>query len=118
MYFSQSDEGSPADPVANGLAFEVTEATGKMGEAFEAPTLTNPYQLSVAWSSSNEDVATVDDTGQVSLVAAGSTVITATFSGNDEYLAGSVSYILTVEKADPVANGLAFEVTEATGKMG
>ncbi len=98
MYFSQSDEGTLPDPIANGLAFEVAEVTGKMSESFASPALTNPYQLSVSWSSSNEGVATVDDTGQVSLVAAGATVITASFAGNDEYLAGSVSYTLTVEE--------------------
>ena len=51
-------------------------------------------------------------------MAAGTTTITATFDGNDDFLKGSVSYELTVEKADPVANGLAFSEDKVTAKMG
>ncbi|MCR4582345.1 MAG: Ig-like domain-containing protein [Prevotella sp.] len=68
-----------------------------MGETFTAPTLTNPYSVEVSWSSSDESVATVDASGNVTLVAAGTTVITATFAGNDDYKAGAASYTLTVE---------------------
>ena len=120
MHFSKTDETTEEtkDPVANGLAFSSTTATAKMGESFDAPVLTNPYQLEVTWSSSNEAVATVDQTGAVTLVAAGTTVITATFAGSDDYVAGAVSYTLTVKKADPVANGLAFSSTTVTAKMG
>ncbi|MCR4604295.1 MAG: Ig-like domain-containing protein [Prevotella sp.] len=119
MYFSQTDETTETqEPVANGLAFSSTTATAKMGETFETPTLENPYNLALTWTSSDEGVATVDQTGAVTLVAAGTTVITATFAGNDDYEAGSVSYTLTVEKADPVANGLAFSRTTATAKIG
>ena len=91
-----------------------------MGKDFTPPTLTNPNNLTVTWKSSDETVATVNaTTGEVTLVAAGGPItITAEFAGNDNFLKGSVSYELTVEKADPVANGLAFPVTEVTAKMG
>ncbi|MCR4582346.1 MAG: Ig-like domain-containing protein [Prevotella sp.] len=107
-----------ADPVDCGLAFSTTTATAKIGEPFTEPTLTNPYSVEVTWSSSDESVATVDASGNVTLVAAGTTVITATFAGNDDYKAGSASYTLTVEKADPVDCGLAFSTTTASAKMG
>ena len=63
------------------------------------PTLTNDNNLDVTYSSSDESVATINTTGEITLVAAGSTTITAAFAGNDEYEAGSVSYTLTVKAA-------------------
>ena len=102
------------------LAFSESNAWTKIGTTFTPPTLTNPNNLTVTWKSSDETVATVNaTTGEVTLVAAGGPItITAEFAGNDNFLKGSVSYELTVEKADPVANGLAFPVTEVTAKMG
>jgi len=62
------------------------------------PTLSNEHQLSVTYSSSDESVAVVDDSGSVSLVAAGTTGITASFAGNDSYDALDVTYELKVVK--------------------
>ena len=76
-----------------------------LGEAYTAPTLTNPYKVDVTWSSSNTAVATVNNDGAVTLVGAGETTITATFSGNANYLAGSASYKLTVTQAEPQPQG-------------
>lgn len=88
------------------LSFAETSYEANIGEAFTAPELTNPNQLEVTYASSNTDVATVDETsGEVTIVAAGQTTITATFAGNDEYEAGTASYTLTV--VDPNAPGTA-----------
>ena len=88
------------------LSFAETSYEANLGEAFTAPELTNPNQLEVTYASSNTDVATVNETsGEVTIVAAGQTTITATFSGNDEYEAGTASYTLTV--VDPNAPGTA-----------
>ena len=79
------------------LSFEKTEYTGILGEVFTTPTLNNPHELSVSYSSSNEEVATVDAaTGAVTLLAAGETTITATSEADDNYSSGSASYKLTV----------------------
>ena len=80
------------------LTFSETSVTATVGEAFTAPTLTTtPTGISVTYSSSNTSVATVNaQTGAVTIVAAGTTVITATFAGNDEYLGSTASYTLTV----------------------
>ncbi len=87
-----------------GLSFSETAYTANLGETFTAPTLTNPNNLTVTYDSSDPTVATVDEnTGAVTLVAAGTTTITATFAGNDEYEAGNASYTLTV--VDPNAPG-------------
>ena len=107
-----------ADPVPNGLAFSSDIVQAKMGEDVVLPTLSNPYELTLTWSSEDEEVATVDNEGNVTLVGPGTTIISATFAGNDDYLAGTVSYSLHVAKADPVPNGLAFSTEEATARMG
>lgn len=85
------------------MTFSDTEATATISSDFTAPTLTtNPEGLTVTYSSSNTDVATVDDAGTITLVGAGTTTITATFAGNDNYNPGSASYTLTVEEG-PIA---------------
>lgn len=51
----------------------------------------------VTWSSGDTDVATINaSTGAVTLIAAGTTTITATFAGNDDYAEASATYELTV----------------------
>lgn len=74
-----------------------------IGDGFTAPTLQNPNNLDVTYSSSNTDVATVvadgDGEGTVTIVGAGVTTITASFAGNDTYKAGTASYTLTVAPA-------------------
>lgn len=79
------------------LSFSETTASGVVGEAFVAPTLTKATTAAVAYTSSDEAVATVNaETGEVTLLAAGETKITATAAENDEYNGGSASYTLTV----------------------
>lgn len=64
-------------------------------------TITEP---AVTWSSSDDTVATVNaTTGAVTLLAVGTTTITASFAGNDEYNEASDTYELTV--VDTYAEG-------------
>ncbi len=63
------------------------------------PTLSNENKLTVTYSSSVEAVATIDKDGNITLVAAGETVISAAFAGNDEFEAQTVSYTLNVKEA-------------------
>ena len=88
-----------------GLTFgETTSFTVNLGETFTAPTLTNPHNLPVSYSSSELGVATVHETsGTVTLVGAGTTTITASSAETNTYAAGSASYTLTV--VDPDAPG-------------
>lgn len=66
------------------------------------PTLTNANNLPVTYASDNTEVATIDAEGNITLIAAGTTNISATFEGNEEYEAATVSYTLTVKPAaDP-----------------
>lgn len=63
------------------------------------PTLTNENNLPITYTSSETSVATINTNGEITLVAAGETKITASFAGNDEYEAGEVTYTLTVKEA-------------------
>lgn len=81
----------------NELAFSKSTASGVVGQEFVSPTLNNPNNLTLTWSSSDPTVATVNQSGVVALVAAGETTIKAIFAGDDEYEAGSVQYTLKVE---------------------
>ena len=96
------------------LLLPPTTAEGTIGKAFTKPTLTtDPADLTVTYSSSEPTVATVDEnTGEVTLLAAGETIITATFAGNSSYNEGSASYTLTV-KAPPVVGSYEL-VTDAS----
>lgn len=85
------------------LSFAEATYEATVGEAFEAPQLTMTEGISVTYSSSETSVATVNaTTGEVVLVAAGTTIITATFAGNDDYKPATASYTLNVAAATPV----------------
>ncbi len=79
-----------------GLAFSEKEAEGVLGEDFTAPQLSNPNNLPLVWESSDEQVATVDAQGKVTLVGKGQTVINVSTGGNEEFAAGNARYDLTV----------------------
>ena len=68
--------------------------------SFDAPALTvNPADAAseVTYTSSNTNVATVDaSSGEITLVAAGKTTITAAISKSTTYSDASASYLLTV----------------------
>ena len=78
------------------LAFSMTSIDVELEEAFTEPTLTNPYSLTVTYSSDKETVATVASDGKLTIVGAGTARITASFAGNDEYNVGSASYLVKV----------------------
>lgn len=89
------------------LAWSAESYTATIGETNTFPTLsTTPSSLSgVTYSSSNTEAANIDQTtGEITLLSAGITKISASFAGDDTHKpATSVSYKLTV-KAAPVAD--------------
>ena len=97
-----TDEGAPelVDPE---LSFSETAFEVEEGSEFTAPELNNPNNVPVTYSSSDVEVAQVDEkTGAVTIGAPGTAIITATFAGDDEYLEASASYTITViEKQKP-----------------
>lgn len=82
-----------------GLSWGKASTTLTIGQEVTL-VLSNENQLPVTYTSSDETVATIDAQGVITLVAAGKTTLTATFEGNDEYEAQSVSIELTVKDPD------------------
>ncbi|RYQ23948.1 alpha-amylase, partial [Bifidobacterium pseudolongum subsp. globosum] len=74
--------------------FELKEGASKQLSATVSPS--NATNRSVSWKSSNTSVATVDASGKVTAVAAGSATITATAGGK------SATVTVTVKGDDPV----------------
>ena len=77
-------------------AFSAESATYTLGEAFSAPNFTTVSDGEITYKSSNPEIATVDNSGNVTAIAAGTTTITASVATTDIYAAGSASYTLTV----------------------
>ena len=74
----------------------------------EFPTLSkDPNDITgVTYSSSNESIATVNEsTGEITLVSAGKTTITASYAGDNTYSSASSEYTLVVKPANKVAAG-------------
>lgn len=73
-----------------------------LGDEFTAPTATltpNIEGATIKYSSNKPTFATVDETtGAVTIVGAGTTVITADFAGDDTYAASKASYTINVIK--------------------
>lgn len=104
-----------ADP---GISFSGTNVTYDLGnpDPFQAPALLNVFNVPVKFSSGNEAVATVDDKGQVTILAKGTTTITATTVETDKFKVGTASYNLTVtdvNKEDPTLKDpeISYDVT-------
>lgn len=85
------------------ISFSEATVTATIGQEFDLPQLTvEPEGLEVTYTSSNPEVATVDEnTGKVTLVGKGTTTITATTTATEEYLSASASYTLKVRAEQP-----------------
>lgn len=76
-----------------------TDITIQVGETPDYPTLENPNNVSpIIYSSTNTDLATVDSSGNVTLIsnATGETYITATFEGDSTYDLSEATFKITV----------------------
>ncbi len=103
-----------ADAVDVELSFGSTTAMATYGDAaVNTPALNNPHQLPLVWTSSNENVAKVNASGNITIVGAGQTTIYASFAGNDEYRTKTIYYTLTVNKY-PVLVAFATSLETAT----
>lgn len=96
----------PTEPIAIGGTFSSTPAL-KAGEQ----TLSDK---TITWSSDNDKVATVDENGTVTGVAAGKANITATFAGDNEYKTSTAKYEIKVKGAP----ALSFPQTSYTVEIG
>ncbi|MCI8384741.1 MAG: hypothetical protein HFJ33_07845, partial [Clostridia bacterium] len=82
----------------------------------EAPilTVTNLAEAKVAvtYRSSNENVATIDETGKITLMGSGTTTITVTYTGNNNYVENSSTVELTVSTNKSALEAILKEVSE------
>lgn len=92
-------EATPDNRQDAGIAWSAQTGTASLEDEDDVlPTvsLNNPQNVTVAYSSSNTNVATIDGFGSITLVGAGETTISATFDGNDTYKPATVEYTLSV----------------------
>ena len=97
------------------ITFSKTSFTAYLDDENTFPTFSNPNNLAVTFDSSDKNVATIDAEGNVTILAKGTTTISAKSEKTDKYEAGNASYTLTV-KPQPVAVNTAetaFTVAEA-----
>ena len=107
-YVEQSSEGGGSTETVVSLTDEqlkwsATTATALKGaDNNEFPTLTNALGLTVTYDSSNKDAATIAADGKITLLAPGTTTISAIFAGGEvsgtKYAAKTVTYTLTVKQ--------------------
>lgn len=84
---------------AAGISFTKDVIEKTWGDSFTGQVLTNPNSVDVTYSSTDESVATVNSTGMVTMLKAGTTTIKAIFAGDEAYKAAVASYTLTINKA-------------------
>ena len=105
-YWQWPDEQMPGyddSPVTSlkdpALSWSADSFEATIGGTNTFPTLNNSAGVSVTYSSSVPEVATIDSKGSISLLAAGTTMISAASVADNTYSASTVSYALTVLNA-------------------
>ena len=79
------------------IAFSVETLTFTEGHEYTAPTFNNPNNVEVTFTTTNSSVASWND-GIILGGETGTTTITATFEGNDDYKPATATLVVTVEK--------------------
>ena len=91
------------NPATLGLAWSTAQTIVDISGEYEAPELQNPFQLTVTYSSSNPQVASIDEDGSITLgTAEGSTTLTATFAGNEEYTTPVSVQTIIIRRGEPM----------------
>lgn len=89
-----------AVPAAEEFSWSTTAYTAYIGDELNIyPALTNALSLTVSYTSSNTEVATIDAEGQITILAEGETTISATSAMTADFKAQTVSYTLTVAQS-------------------
>ena len=99
--------GSKEDPIISFAEAAITKTT--TDEAF-TNVLTNTDDVEVTYSSSNEEVATVDAQGKVTIVGTGETTIKAVTTETELFNSVEASYTLTVATADGIDEVMSYRM--------
>lgn len=83
-------------------SFAVDEDNAIIGVDYTMPTFTSSSDGAKTYSSSNTDVATINNSGVITLLKAGKTTITVKTAQTAKYAEGYASYTLIVRKGTPV----------------
>ena len=97
------------------ISWSAESASTVIGQEWTQPVFNNPNGLTVSFSSSDEGVATVDESGVVTPLAGGVTTIIASSQETERYDAASAAFTLTVTKAEA---SLSWSLEECTLTMG
>lgn len=64
------------------------------------PTLNKAEEFNevITYSSTNENIATINENGEITILSAGETTITASFTGNNDWKESTASYTLNIKK--------------------
>ena len=101
----------PSQVFADGFTAAETKTYGTDSDFTRAASLTTGNGA-ITYSSSNETVATVDNSGKVTIQGAGTANITATAAQTATYAKTTVSYTLTVNPKTLSAGDLKFDTTD------
>ena len=82
------------------LAYNPASVILTLGQSLTAPAFSNDYNVSpITYNSDKKAVATVDAEGNIALAGGtGTAVITASFAGDDEYIASEATFTITVNE--------------------
>lgn len=94
-----SEQGQGTEDPHN--SFENATEYATVGVPYTVQKITTPSTGRKSYASSDESVATIDGSGNVTLKKAGATTITVTTASDDYYKEGSASYELKVAKGTP-----------------
>ena len=111
-YVDNSSATGTTDP-ENSFTNATENAT--VGVPYTIQEITTPSTGRRSYASSDESVATIDGSGNVTLKKAGETTITVTTAADDTYKEGSASYLLKVAKGNPVLSFASETVTAYLG---
>ena len=80
------------------LSWSQSSYNATIGGSNTFPTLSGATGLTITYSSSNQSVATINSSGVVTLVGAGSCTITASYAGDEIHQAATATYTLNVSE--------------------
>lgn len=98
------------------ISFEDTSVTVTYGD--DSPVVALDHSLgdgTVSYESSNEDVATIDENGTITITGAGETVITAIAAGTDKFDRTEACFSLIVKKGKQEIKLQENEITKKVG---